>query len=1169
MTRRSFFGCVFLIGVLLLLPSSSSSASLTGDPPDAAPHGSRHIPAALSGSLVAFDPTPAGEACYRPQDQQTFCFQADTFSEDDDWVTVHDLYLRFPADWHVEDVYVHGDPACTTGANWGGFSWSYQVSPYEVRLNHPRNMYPVDECTAYYCFDVWTGSADGAAVESWYWYSEGGDAPHFPCSSDGYTPAGQPACDEALEPAAEIPACSWSAGAATTPTFTRWDCTWFDDGSGPSAYNQKVYCLGGNTSDTTMDASIWSYDPQGGGWADSGLDLPTGVSFYDANLLIDENYDPDGLAIYVVGGIDDTGAPVTAVQRFYPKTGIVEPVNTDVWPGQSGGNTVLPGACTSTPGEAKIYCFGGVQTVAEPYQTASTYEYDPTRPPGARWLLLAATLEQPRAHIITSVYEDTIYAMGGAIWLGDQALSSGEVEILKLEDLAAGWQPGGDLILPTSHGTSFDIDPSAFFGDPLAERVLLSAGMDIPGEVLSYFVNAGLWNQNWPDLLTPRYDHAGVYIPLCTLDPADGFPGLWVFGGSSGGDDPPYAGTEFYPMLCRQPVIEVQAPPLELTLLPDNLQRIPFEICNNGNATLSFALAEITTALPPRSFGPGSAAEIEQTDPPPPGAVLINFDDSSAPCTFAEAIALTGEYEDQGVLFSGPSEKNGGATLDECSGLSVSGYSSPNFLAFNPQATLFDGGIPTGPERITFTAGADYVQIDAGSVGSNFIVMTAYDAQDNYLGSDFLIIEPEMKTMSIDARGISYVIIDTPADNHVLDNLAYMPAANHIPWLDEKPSAGTLPFEQCQPAWVYFDSTDLETGVYTGSIRLASNDPATPEILLPVTMTIAVPAVEFIPPVLDVHALPTSTVGLPLDVCNNGSVPLNFALIEESSDPPGWDGLPTDSLVGVFKDANPYGVTDLEEFLDAQDIPYEIHGSNEFGTLDFHRFDMIVFSADQPQDFYDAYAFYAARFADYVEDGGFLNFIAHDAGNNGGLLKAPLPGGVIFTNSRFEFANIVDLDDHPVVANVPDPFFGEWASSGEFSRLPPEARIIAHGMDWGGPTIVEYPLGQGWVIAFSQALEFSHHLGWEGGPIMENTLLYGGGYVPAGIPWMELDGSLDITLPGDCSTITVTIRTAGLDTGTYEAVLQANTTDPDAAEVDIPVYLTVDWYRLFLPLTQK
>jgi subtilisin family serine protease/uncharacterized membrane protein len=208
--------------------------------------------------------------------------------------------------------------------------------------------------------------------------------------------------------------------------------------------------------------------------------------------------------------------------------------------------------------------------------------------------------------------------------------------------------------------------------------------------------------------------------------------------------------------------------------------------------------------------------------------------------------------------------------------------------------------------------------------------------------------------------------------------------------------------------------------------------------------------------------------------------------------------------VAVFKDVNPWGTQDVELFLAANSIAYEVHNSFEFGSLDFSEFGMIVISGDQNQTFYDNYAAHVSKFEDYVAAGGFLNFFASDGGWNGGALNAPLPGGMNWSGWIYEDYNTILDPDHPVVEGVPSPFYGSSASHGHFSNLPADAHVIATETSGGQPTIVEYPIGLGWVIAFGQPLEISHNYGWEAGLIMENTLFWGYEFVPfTDIVWMS------------------------------------------------------------------
>lgn len=119
--------------------------------------------------------------------------------------------MRFPDDWTVHDVYVQGTPSCQNGGTFDAFSWS-TVGLNEVRIEHTRrHANPGDRCEAIYCFDVTSGSETPGrpyALISWYWTGDGtGDPPHYPCSNDGYTPPGQPACDETFWPPALIDPC--------------------------------------------------------------------------------------------------------------------------------------------------------------------------------------------------------------------------------------------------------------------------------------------------------------------------------------------------------------------------------------------------------------------------------------------------------------------------------------------------------------------------------------------------------------------------------------------------------------------------------------------------------------------------------------------------------------------------------------------------------------------------------------------------------------------------------------------------------------------------------------------------------------------------------------------------------------------------------------------------
>jgi hypothetical protein len=160
------------------------------------------------------------------------------------------------------------------------------------------------------------------------------------------------------------------------------------------------------------------------------------------------------------------------------------------------------------------------------------------------------------------------------------------------------------------------------------------------------------------------------------------------------------------------------------------------------------------------------------------GATVINFDDLTAPCTFDQTRHLTNRYAASGVIFQGPGAKDGFAILNECSSFGVSGYSSPNFLAFSKVATLQDGGVPQGPETILFNPAVSHVQMLVGaafSAGSS-VTLDAYDDCGNALvATTNIILQAGMAPLSVSAGAIAKVIVTSLADEMVVDDLQFEP----------------------------------------------------------------------------------------------------------------------------------------------------------------------------------------------------------------------------------------------------------------------------------------------------------------------------------------------------------------------------------------------------------
>ncbi len=237
----------------------------------------------LSGSYVVFDPSVGGDTCYIPGTTQTFCFRAESFTND--WEYVYNLWQKFPTDWTVTNVYVQGTPSCTSGS-WGPFSWSFETAPYEVNIDHARYQASTDHCTAYYCFEVVSGSGTPDALESWYWDGdEYGSPPHAPCSSDVYTPPSMVSepCDEWVNPQAAIPPCVLPPIMLTPPEFHGAGCA-----CEPQEHTLAVWNNAGYDTNVNLTYTIITGTGVCGGPAQ--VFVPNGT-----NLTITVGFEPQGV----------------------------------------------------------------------------------------------------------------------------------------------------------------------------------------------------------------------------------------------------------------------------------------------------------------------------------------------------------------------------------------------------------------------------------------------------------------------------------------------------------------------------------------------------------------------------------------------------------------------------------------------------------------------------------------------------------------------------------------------------------------------------------------------------------------------------------------------------------------------------------------------------------
>jgi hypothetical protein len=262
----------------------------------------------------------------------------------------------------------------------------------------------------------------------------------------------------------------------------------------------------------------------------------------------------------------------------------------------------------------------------------------------------------------------------------------------------------------------------------------------------------------------------------------------------------------------------------------------------------------------------------------------------------------------------------------------------------------------------------------------------------------------------------------------------------------------------------------------------------------------------------------------------------------------------SDATVLLVEDTLPWGLTSNEQVLTANSITFTTIPASQIGVTDLAPFSKVIVASDQPTFSYQEIADAMPTLEDYVRNGGTLEFHAAGAGFAGGNPSlVTLPGGVGI-QVWFAPINYVLDPSHPLVAGVPNPFSGSYASHSTLLNVPAEAtQIVAD--DQGRPNLITYPIGTGLVIASGQTLEYGYAIGEPQGLILRNMIPYGdAGGRPNWLSTQPLKGSVP---PGSTATLTLRLDAEGLNGGDYSSRVIVRSNDPDEPSVTIPVHLGV------------
>ncbi len=160
---------------------------------------------------------------------------------------------------------------------------------------------------------------------------------------------------------------------------------------------------------------------------------------------------------------------------------------------------------------------------------------------------------------------------------------------------------------------------------------------------------------------------------------------------------------------------------------------------------------------------------------------------------------------------------------------------------------------------------------------------------------------------------------------------------------------------------------------------------------------------------------------------------------------------------------------------------YNIINTTALESFDLSQYGVVFIANDQSTAMYNRLAANAEKFENYVRAGGNLIYGACDEGWGGcGSLTHNLPGGVTTAN-YYSVHNYIVNDLHPIVTGVytdnrslrDELLKGNYCSHTYFNTasLPAGSDIILRDAN-GNPTLVEYNLGDGTVIASGLTWEY-------------------------------------------------------------------------------------------------
>ena len=259
----------------------------------------------------------------------------------------------------------------------------------------------------------------------------------------------------------------------------------------------------------------------------------------------------------------------------------------------------------------------------------------------------------------------------------------------------------------------------------------------------------------------------------------------------------------------------------DFTMQPDE---VILEVCGTSDSTtLDFDAIygfSSNVSLSVTGVPAGASSSFSVNPAPPNGSSVFTVTDSSA-STGSYLLKVTGT--------------GSGVTHDE-------------YLKLNVNAAVQTFGLSAPTDSSTGVAQMPALSWTASTNADSYLVEIATDAAfTSIVYSDTITSTSHNVTTALDYSTTYYWRVTAlngcsqqvaTAYSFTTESAPVCSAPDDIPWASLSSNAGTTAPSATSPISVTFDSTGMTTGTYTGTLCIGSNDTATPQVKLPLSLTV-------------------------------------------------------------------------------------------------------------------------------------------------------------------------------------------------------------------------------------------------------------------------------------------------------------------------------------------